>query len=909
MRTFTFLRSRLRSLFFRGRRESDLREELQAHLDREAERLQATGLRPDEARHQALRLFGGVEQVKEACRDARGMAAFDAVARDTRYGLRRLVREWRFTAAAVLILGLAVGANTAIFSIVNAVLFRAKTFANPDRLVDIYQNDPNGKPLIVVSHDVYRRVADTGVFAATMATTIPFPSRYLHEGVIRSGTAEFATATYLDVLGLRPSLGRWFDDTEERPGAAVVAVLGYRAWIRVFHADPEVIGRVVRFGKVPVTIVGVGPAHHPGTLNLGLVTDVWMPLTALPDVNPMPQARAAGSTPVPLLVKARLRDGATVTQARTAMDVLARHLEADDPDGFRTGGELAVGQGISVIPTREVRVHPQADVPLMALASLMLVVVGLVLAIACSNIATLQLVRGAARLREVSVRLAMGATRRQIVGHLLTESLLLSLAGGIAGFVLAWGALQSLQGVELPVTVALTPDYHVLAFTIGLSVVTGILFGLAPALNATSVDLLPALRDEGVPPLDHRRLTLKSALIVVQVAASVLLLGGTSIFLQQAAAGAAVRVGHAVDGVAMIEADAGFAGYQASAATNVYGDLLRRTAAIPGVQAAALSYGLPMRSASTPIAVEGAATDAQAQVAPSMIWAGPGFFDTMRIPRLHGRVFDERDRPGTPRVAVISETMAKRYFGAVDAVGRRFRRQTEPETWTEVIGVVRDTATAGVSAADVPDRPRGEFYLAYTQSGHAPTTVIARTSGDAAGLLAAMQGEVRAVDPVLPVITARTMAQVLAREQAAPRAVAWALGALAGLGLLMASIGLYAVVAFAVARRTREIGIRVALGARRPQVLWSVARGAAGLVGIGTGIGLGLSVLLMLAMRASSSGSASIGIGNIDVHRPSIDPMALLAIAALTALVGAAAAFVPVRRATRMDPVVALRHD
>ena len=274
-------------IVFRGSRESDLNEELQLHLERETERLQASGLSREDARLQARRLFGGVEQIKEASRDARGTGALDALARDTRHGLRRLVRDWRFTTAAVLILGLAIGANTAIFSVVNAALFRDKGFADPDRLVDIYQNDPAGKPLIVISYDIYKAMAEyTDIFAATMAATIPVPNRYLHEGGIRSGTAEYATATYLDVLGLRPSLGRWFDATEERPGAPLVAVLGHQAWTRVFRADPSVIGRVVRIEGVPVTIVGIGPANHRGTVDVGLVTDFWLPITALASAEP-----------------------------------------------------------------------------------------------------------------------------------------------------------------------------------------------------------------------------------------------------------------------------------------------------------------------------------------------------------------------------------------------------------------------------------------------------------------------------------------------------------------------------------------------------------------------------------------------------------------------------------------------
>src|SRR6185295_13674397 len=548
------------SLVFRGGRESDLHEELHLHLERETERLQASGLSREDARLQALRLFGGVEQIKEASRDARGTAAVDALARDTRYAVRRLVRDWRFTTAAVLILGLAIGANTAIFSVVNAVLFRDSPFADPDRLVNIYQNDPAGKPLVVISYDSYKEMAQyTDIFAATMAATIPVPARYLHEGGIRSGTAEYATATYLDVLGLRPSLGRWFDATEERPGAPLVAVLGYQAWTRVFRADPSILGRIVRIEGAPVTIVGIGPANHRGTLDVGLVTDVWLPVTALRELNAMPAMRAGGPAIIaPFFVKARLREGVTVAQAKAAMDVLAPRLAAALPEEVRGGGEFAVGTGITVVATTDVRVHPQADAPFMAIASGVLVVVGLVLAIACSNLATLLLVRGAARTKEISVRLALGATRRQLVRHLLIESLLLSLAGGIVGCILAWVTLRALRGVELPVTVDLTVDARVLAFAMALSLITGVAFGLAPALKATRIDLLPALRDEGVPPIDHRGLTLKNALLVVQVAVSVLLLGGTSIFLQQLAAARERRVGYAVDGVAMLETDARF---------------------------------------------------------------------------------------------------------------------------------------------------------------------------------------------------------------------------------------------------------------------------------------------------------------------------------------------------------------
>ena len=907
-RLLHILRSRLRSIVFRARRESDLSEELQLHLDRETDRLQAGGLSPEDARLQALRLFGGVEQLKEACRDARGTATWDALVRDTRQGFRRLVRDWRFTTAAVLILGIAIGANTAIFSFVNAVLFREQAFADPDRLVNIYQNDRAGRPLIVTSYSVYQDIAEyTDVFAATMAASIPNPSRYFHDGAIRNAVVELATANYLDVLGLRPSLGRWFDQTEERPGAPLVGVLGYQTWIRVFRRDRSIVGRVIQIEGAPVTIVGVGPANHRGTIDVGLGTDLWLPIAALPAISHVPATRARSTIYAPLFVKARLRAGVTVAQAAAVMDVLARRLEAEYPDESRRSGEFALGPGMTVIASTDVRIHPQGDVPFMALASLVLVIVGLVLAIACSNLATLQLVRGAARVKEVSVRLAMGATRRQLVRHLLTESLLLSLAGGIAGCILAWWALQALHWIDLPVTVDLTLDYRVLTFAIALSFATGVAFGLAPALKAAKVDLLQTLRDDGLQPIDHRRLTLKNALIVVQVAVSVLLLGGTSIFLQMLQATRAHRVGYAVNGVAMLETDLRFAGYSETAARTVHDNLLRRIQAIPGVESAALLRGLPMEVNGVPIVVDRATAEQGSEVEAAMIEAGPGFFDALRIPLLYGRVFDARDRADTPRVAVITDKMARQYFGAVNAVGRRFRLQNDPNSWTEVIGVVRDTGT-GDFDDDVLDPIAPPYYRSYTQSGEPPRTIIARTSGDAAALVAAMQRELRTLDVTLPVVTASTMAYKLEQSQAAPKAVATFLGVLGGLGLVLASIGLYAVVAFAVARRSREIGIRMALGARSQQVVWSIARGVAGLIGVGTGIGLILSILAMRALRASS-GSGDIGIGSISVYRPNIDPIALLAIAGVTAIVGVAAAFVPARRAARMHPLVALRHE
>jgi predicted permease len=569
------------------------------------------------------------------------------------------------------------------------------------------------------------------------------------------------------------------------------------------------------------------------------------------------------------------------------------------------------GKGIAVYASSDVRIHPQIDGLLRTIALLLLVVVGLVLAIACSNLATLLLVRGIARAKEVSVRLALGATRAQLVRYLLTESLLLSIAGGITGCTLAWWAFRSLSAFDLPMVLDFSLDHRVLIFTLGISVVTGVAFGLAPAFKATRIDIAQTLRADGeTPSAEHRWLTLKNALLVFQVAISAVLLGGTIIFIQILNASQTDRVGFAIDGVAMLETDARYAGYSKTAADTVYEEIRRRVSAIPGVQSAILTRGLPMQTDGLPVVIEGntASGMSTASRTAGTIWAGPGYFDTLRIPILFGRALDERDRRDTSRVAVISESMARQYFAAEDvvsAVGRRFRLEKEvnANAWIEVVGVVRDTGTADL-LNDLTDPTPPVFYRSYIQWDVAPTTVLASTSLDAAGLVGAMQRELREVNATLPIISAKTMRQYLDESLVAPKTMATFLGVLGVLGLCLAGIGLYAVVSFAVSRRSREIGIRMALGAQSHHVVWTVAREVALLVGVGTCAGLGMTLLAILALRA-----VTISTPGISLYRPTADPLALLALAAFMGIVGVAAAYLPARRAARLDPMVALRRE
>ncbi len=651
---------------------------------------------------------------------------------------------------------------------------------------------------------------------------------------------------------------------------------------------------------VPVTIIGVGPVGYNATIDVGLVTDFWLPISALPAFVGIPaealKSRATGSGV--FFVKARLNDGVTVAQAQAAMDNLGRRLKTEYP-------KEDAGRGISVVASTDVRVHPQVDLLLKGIASVLLAVVGLVLAMACSNLATLLLVRAAARAKEVSVRLAVGATRWQLIRHLLSESVLLSVAGGVVGCALAWGIVRSLSVVDLPIVVDFSLDYRVLAFALGLSLVTGVIFGLAPALKATKVDLVTSLREDGqTRSAEHRWLTLKNGLVVFQIAASALLLTGTSVFLQMATAVRSQRPGFAVNGVAMLGTDSRYAGYSSRRASSLYDELRQRIAKIPGVQATALTRGLPMDVTGMPLEVEGT-EPVQPPPGVGSLWAGPGFFATMQIPILFGRAIDERDREGAARVAVISARMARQYFGGVNPVGRRFRIGQD-KSWIEVVGVAGDTGTSD-PGSDLVDPTPDLVYRPPAQSGVVADTVIARTSLDAVALVGSMQRELRILDGTMPVVVAETMGQRLEQSLNGPRGIAMSLGGLAAVGLVLAGIGLYAVIAFTVSQRSREIGVRMALGARSQQVIWNVARDVAVLIGAGTGVGMGLSVLLMLGMRAFRNPAP--GIGDISLYSPTFDPLAFLAIAVFIAAVGMAAAFLPARRAARVDPLIALRRE
>ncbi len=429
MRWVAAWRERLRALIFRARQETELDEELRFHLDQETELLLEAGLDPQEARRQARLRFGGVERFKEEVREARGTGVIDCLMLDTRYAARRLTRDWRFTLPAVLILALGIGANTAMFSVVNRALFQPLPFADADRLVNIYQNVGESSQPWASSYPAYQDMAGyTDLFSGVAASMMPTQVRYLAGPLVRTGSAEYATSNYLEVQGVDLPMGRWFTAEEDRPGAAAVAVLGHQAWTSKFGAAPSVLGQTMRINGVPVTIIGVGPEAYNSNFHSGWVTDFWLPISSVTTVGGRADVLQRRDEDA-FLVRARLRGGVSLPQAQAAMTALGAHLAKEYPDDDP-------GRGISVLRSDEVLVHPQFDTILGAGASILMIVVALILAIACTNLATWLLVRGLSRAKEMSVRLALGATRAQLARHLLVESTVL--AGWVVRWVTSW---------------------------------------------------------------------------------------------------------------------------------------------------------------------------------------------------------------------------------------------------------------------------------------------------------------------------------------------------------------------------------------------------------------------------------------------------------------------------------------
>lgn len=810
----------------------------------------------------------------------------DLLIQDVRYGLRRLAGSPLFTIMAILIVGLGIAANTAVFSAVNAVLLRPLPFADADRVVHVYQHSDDGQPQSS-SFPAYRAIASrTDVFSGAAAFFFTTVNAETDFG-IRQSLVEFATSSYFPVLGLSPARGRWIAPQEDVPTGGPVAVVSDHAWRTRFGSDPDIVGRIIRLGGSAVPIVGVGPASYNGFAS-GVAVDFWLSLSSM---GPVQGSFFVQTLDRPqdhwFMIRARLRDGVTIAQARAAMDGVSSEL------GSRFAG-LDQVRRIEVLPARTVRIHPSFDALIVPMATFLMTVVALVLALVCSNLAIMLLLRGAGQHREVSIRMAMGAGRGRILRQFLTESLVLSAAGGVAGLVAATWLLRVLSATDLPTAaglISVSVDFRVLAFVTALSIGTGVAFGLVPALRAMKTDAVAVI---GSMSAARPHVALRYAMVCFQVALSIVLLMGTGLIIRSTLQMARAEVGFDSDRLAIVTTSAAQAGYQQASSERVYSELEARIAAMPGVQSVVRTGRLPLgRGPTNTLVIEQYISPTgtnTTEVASAPV--SPGFFAGLGIPLLHGRAFRAEDDANAPAVAVINEAMARQYWGTSDAVGRRFRYDGAPDSWVDIIGVAAD-----VKVESITETPRPEVYRPWDQFAFPFASFIVKTSGNPSDLVGTLGRAVRDVDAKLPIVQLTTVNDYVDQQLILPRIGAGALAGFSLTALVLAALGLYAVVAFAVRERTREVGIRIALGAQGSRVVWTMMRGIMSTVAIGLAVGLAAAVV---AARAAS---------DVLFNVSPTDPATLVVVTCALALVALVAAWIPAMRAARVDPAVALRHQ
>ena len=818
----------------------------------------------------------------------------DGLRQDVRYGLRVLMKTPAVTGVAILTLALGIGANTAIFSLADAFLWRKLPVKDPEQLVFVYARLPGGRTQGSFPYATYERLRDSnhslsGLFAyddSHVAVTIDGQPEYVD--------ADFVSGSYFDVLGVGAARGRTFAADDDQPGRPVVAVISDRYWQRRFARDPAVVGRTLYAGKVPVTVVGVTPPGFFGRKAVGKSADVVLPMFIQPRLG-LKDHDTFG-------VMARLEPGVSAAQACEDLDLIYRRAlmatagAALSPQGAREIGQRAIQLAPGVRGTTGEGTDLGTQLPIL------LAVAGIVLLIACVNVANLQLARATARQKEIAVRLSIGAGRGRLVRQLMTESAILAILGGALGLLLAGWSVELLTAVlsrgRPPIVFSFGANERLLAFTAAVSLLAGVLFGLVPALSATRVDVSPmftggAERSTSGP---WRRRTAQW-LVVSQMALSLALLVGAGLLIRTLQRLYSVDPGFEREKVLLTWVMPALHGYSEARESSLYRELLVRMNAIPGVQSATLSryrlvFGRPYRDVWVRDAVP-AFTEGR-RVYCGVV--GPRFFETMGIGVLQGREFSVADDAAAPRVAIISESVARAAFPGGGALGQRigFAR---PHTGGDalVIGVVRD-----LNRRLVDPRPEEAVYIPV---GQAPPdslgqmNLVLRTTANPVSIAAALRNAVGSIDKDLTVEGLETQAQEIDEYLGARRSLAEALGFFGALALLLAAIGLYGTMSHAVSRRTREIGIRLALGAQRTDMLWMVLREASLQVVAGIVVGA-------LIARAAARLIASILFG-VGVADPATFAAAILVMTA-TAL---AASYLPARRATRVDPAVSLRYE
>jgi predicted permease len=815
----------------------------------------------------------------------------DMLASNVRYAVRRLLRAPLFTLVAILSLALGIGANTAIFSLVNAVVIREVALERPEELVDVFEASegfshgtlsyPDYLDLVEATRDVYSGVG--GIQYAFVQIDV--------DGGVETLMAETVTGNYFSLLGVQPALGRLISEGDHVDrGAHPVAVLSYDYWQSRYAGDGAAVGSEIRLGGRSYAIVGIAPREFRGSVR-GLEAPLYLPIMMYDEVQGIGSNSLEVRGNHSMFAKARLLPGATYAQAEAAAERLTQSMRADHPD------EWSPSQAFVLVPTADVVMNPMIDRVIVPAAGMLMVVVGLVLLIACANLASFLLARATDRRKEIAIRLALGARRRTLVGQLLTETVLLSALGGLAGILLATQALQALVAADLPLSIPITLDLSldptVLGFSILVSLGAGLLFGLAPALQGTNPDVAPTLRDEGGSSGRGRGAALRDVLVVGQVAVAVVLLVGASLFLRSLDASRSIDPGFGDAPAGILQINAPAPRYSSEEGRIFLESLAERIEQIPGVESVGYIDNLHLNTLSTRstrIVVPGIAPPAGFDYhSVDDATVDDDFFAAAGISIVEGRGFDPRDVPDGESVVVVTQELARRFFPGGGAVGSTMLVDDEE---ARIVGVASDHKVRNIG-----EDLRPFLYKSQRQSYASFVWMVARTSGDADRLALDMVGEARAMDPEIMIVESTTMERHLAVMFVARELGAFVVGGFALLALLLASIGLYGLVSYAVSRRTKEVGIRLSLGADQGAVVRMLTASGMKLVAVGGTIGLVLAAGLARLLSSLLYGV------------PALDPQSFVAVPLVLAAVALAASWIPARRVTRIDPVGALRSD
>ena len=814
-----------------------------------------------------------------------------AVFRDIRYAVRLLGRNPMFTLVAALSLALGIGANAALFNLFNGLLWKPLPVDAPDRLIKIYSRSATAAFYDAFSWPEYRDYAADKSFdgvAAYTITELALATR-AQEAVRIYGEA--VSGNYFSVLRPRIQLGRGFRaDEGQLVGRDPIVVIGDRLWRRRFGGDPGIVGRTVMLNNRALTVVGVAAPEFRGVFAIYFAPDVWVPITMLPQLVDGYAEGLESRDNREFRIVGRLKPDESIDQARAAASTIASRLEAAYPKS---------NKGIRALVFREIDTRPEVEISSESngIALLFMGVTGLVLLIACANVANLLLARSGARRKEIAMRAALGAGRLQIVRQLLIESILLSLVAGGLGLALGSLATRLVGSFELPTDIPLVFDFgvdlRVVLFTVATSLAAGIAFGLFPALRASRGDLVPALKSGPTRATIGRRFSLTDGLVVIQVSASLVLLIVAGLSLRSIGGARTIDAGFRTEHRVRFSFSPNLVGYSDARAVEFYRALMPRIRELPSIESATIARWVPLdfEGNGGDIVVEGRSSgDGRVQVGASTV--DEEYFRCLGTKVVRGREFTARDTATSRPVVIVNETLARRVWPGQDPLGRRLQWDVPDGPFLEVVGVAADGKYRLLT-----ESPRPYIFLPYSQHPRPRLTIVASYRGDLASTLKAFGDTVKSIDPAMPIFETKTMDQHMDRAMLAPRLSAAVAGPAGLLAALIAAIGLYGVMAYSVSRRTQEIGIRVAIGATPAAVLRLVARQGFALAGIGIAIGLVVAFL--------SSRVVSILLFGVTPT----DPIVFVGVPLLLAIVAAVASYIPARRALRIDPLVALRQE